>query len=429
MADDIDNAVWALRSIETQISVPQPTTQRRVVISGQWPTDLSDTRTPSRVRVAVMDGSAVQFTAQADLSFQGHFSVATENKKSLKIVWYNDTTGEDMTVKVGSWLPSQKVNLKAYGNSPGMRMDRSLIRDVLANRIYDAMCQARAYPDKLKCPEYVWQASMTDNSGMPSGALFGCDGFPAEVWHYLDGSLSFVGLFVWRTTAPNDDFMVSKSTGDDYLVQATYGDNSLWQEYNAGLWGIEAPKSKLYDKTVLTRLIDYFASCQTGAASWGDLAAYGHVPSWVDVLIHTELIYNKDGMVNNIYLACWDKTIWYPYPYDMDESMGIYPWDQGKDTAPDQMGFATDEYQMWKSMRGGLDSLIRKRWADLRTSGAISRNAIWLMVKSLTDLIDPASYAQDVALWGTNDQASVPYILWWLDGRIAWLDQQWGYSG
>lgn len=421
---DIDNSVWGLRSTETQICIPYPSTQMRVVVDGDWPTDLSDTRTPSRVTCAVMCGSTTLFTAQADLSFQGHFSVLNENKKSLKFIWYNYTTGDDLTVKVGSWLASQKVDMKAYGNAPGYTMDRSLIRDVLCNKIYNAICEERAWPGPLKAPEYVYAKTMTGNSGFPSGALFGCDGFPCEIWQ----GDTFKGLFIWRTTAPAKDFLVDKSTGDDYLIQANYGDDTFWATYNESFLKISAPKTKKYKAEYLTTLIDYTAGCIAGTSSWDDLSEYADVQSWVDYLIHCELTYNKDGMVNNLYLASWDKQHWYLYPYDMDETIGVYPWSSTKNVDPGQMGFATDEYTMWKSLRGGLDGKLQKRWAELRSSGAISQKSIYNLVKSLTDLMDVSAYQQDVELWGTNSISSIPWVLWWLNGRIAWLDEQWGYS-
>ncbi|MBS0995866.1 CotH kinase family protein [Gluconobacter cerinus] len=423
----LDQAIWALRSSRALVALPKPTDQWDVIINGDWPTDLSDARAATHVDIALLSGDAVLFQGQADLSIQGHFSALTENKKGLKVVWYN-SSGVATDVKIGGWIPNDKHNLKGYGATPGLIMDRSMIRDVLGNRIYDVMCKARAWPDNLKCPQYVWAASQTDNSGLPAGALFGCDGFFVSLWQQTASGLTFRGVYTLRTTAPAGDFLIDKSSGADYFVQLTYGDGTTWSAYQAGFWDVTAPKKKQFDKTVLSRLIDYFNACVTGADSWDNLWKYGNVSSFVDFMIHADFIFNKDGLTNNTYFASWDKTVWYPYPYDMDETMGIYPWDTGRDVSPDVIGFCTDENPMWASMRAGLQPLIRQRWAMLRRSGVISETSVWGWVREIAATLQPETYAQDVALYGTNERASMPWVAGWLIGRLAWLDTQWGYS-
>ena len=150
-------------------------------------------------------------------------------------------------------------------------------------------------------------------------------------------------------------------------------------------------------------------------------------------MIFCESIGSGDSTQNNVMLASYDagknQGTWDAYAYDLDETFGIRFGSTAQTSDPVSVGFvAVSGKNAFATLYPYFLPQIKARYAQLRKSGVISMSNIARLISQSTNLMNPSDYAQDVELWGTNDQASVAYILDWTTRRIAWLDEQWGYS-
>ena len=239
MSGTIDNAVWGLVSSQAAVNIERPKGVSRIVVAGDFPTDQSSTRTPTTVNASMVIGDNQIFSAQAKMAIQGQSSV-NSRKKGYKLTFSNPVTGDDMTVKVGSWLPRQKIDLKGYNGWKGNMQDSSYVRDVISAEIWRNIRRANTYPDNMIAPFEAW-----GNNSLPStGALFSTDGFPCELW---DDAGNFLGQYVFRTTNFNDDYLIDKKNPLHYLIQPQHLGVSSWYSFDSTGWDFSSPKMKGYD--------------------------------------------------------------------------------------------------------------------------------------------------------------------------------------
>ncbi|GAN91549.1 hypothetical protein Gbfr_042_054 [Gluconobacter frateurii M-2] len=90
-------------------------------------------------------------------------------------------------------------------------------------------------------------------------------------------------------------------------------------------------------------------------------------------------------------------------------------------------GWASDGANVFQEMRGVFLPQIQARYAYLRRTGVLSPEGMSALIRQYATF-RVADLEQDWALYGTNGIASYRYIQDWFEGRLAWLDAQWGYA-
>lgn len=453
MSDALDNAIWAVNSAQTSVNIPTPTGQLRMVLTGNLPASSTDS---TNMLCAVMQGENLLFRCAASVSWQGQSSV-NNPKHNLNLKLTNETTGDDFYVKVGSWVPDKKIDLKAYGDQSydvSGNFDRSMIRDTTAAKLWRSIRHASFFPDSLIAPFSALAYDSAVNNGVNSGALFSTEGYPCSV--YLNGV--FYGLYVYRSTASNDDYLIHGENPNHYLLQpehikgtpdAQNGYNGSWFDFDSKGWKISSPKLKKYNDgddisskfpeqyAVINRLFTYFGNVYSGSDTLTNADQYINVNSWIDYIIFCEVAGSNDAWLNNVMLVSWNATatsgIWNVCAYDLDETFGIIygGYAQMSSTTPSGMGICCGSVVgqgIFYLISEHFNDMKISRYAQLRNSGVISIENIWKIICESTDIMNVQDVAQDVTLWGTNDQSSPAYIYNWIQGRIAWLDEQWGYT-
>ncbi|MBS0986739.1 hypothetical protein [Acetobacter thailandicus] len=68
------------------------------------------------------------------------------------------------------------------------------------------------------------------------------------------------------------------------------------------------------------------------------------------------------------------------------------------------------------------------KWKYLHDNNVISSDTLDKTIRRLTGTISTDDFTADVTTWGTNSQSTYGFLITWIQGRIAWLDEQWGYS-
>ena len=442
MSDALDNAIWQTFSNRTRISVPRPTCMMRMIYAGDLPVNAGLAQATTG-ECALMIGDNAVFRAVCSVQLQGQSSLA-DIKKGYKFTFTNES-GDDLEIQVGSWVPTTKIDMKAYGTGPALsgygNADRTMIRDTSAAQLWRNIRKHGVYPDNMIAPFQAWAYAGVTQGVAPTGALFSTEGFPCE----LIVNNKFFGLYTFRSRASNPDFLIDKKNSQHYLLQPQHMPDDGWYNLDTTNWDISSPKMKGYNSQDdisttfpkvyknINRLITWFAECKAGITdikkTWSD---YINLSSWIDYIIFCETVYSEDAFINNLNLVSWDATIWHVCAYDLDETFGISTGLTLETADPSVLGFATTLYGTGNGpfyiIFNEFQDEIKQRWAELRSANVISLFSLNNIFSQSINRMNPDSYAADVADWGTNNQSSLAYLMDWSDRRIAWLDEQWGYS-
>lgn len=429
------------------VTLPAPSHPWRILIEGDLPTL---TTTPS-VSVSVFDGTTPLFSASGTWQVQGQ-STANADKKNWKLKLRNAVTGNKLSIKIGDWFPMSSVTLKAYGT------DRTLVRDSMTTDIWRQM---RSYPAGLLAPQSAYSYWDVTDFGTHTSALFSTAGFPVEVWQ----NGVFMGLYVLRSPADVDDYLMDDSNNQHILIQPQHATGLWGGTFHSTEWSVQSPALSGYDdqddistsspdvNAACQRIIAWMGACNNGATdARATYKQYLNLPSFLDYVLICELSGSFDSMQNNFELGSWDATassgLWYFWPYDEDETWGLVFFLTGIQSDADQIGWVTRKGGKADQDPGFFNLAhtvflpeLRARWRELRDAGIISSQNINAAIKRQVDLIDPASMVLDIVNWpldiATGAPAamqaggkwSVAYIMQYAATRIAWIDAQWGYSG
>lgn len=430
------------------IALNKPSAPWRILVEG----DLPDTSTTPNMTVSFFEGTIPLFSAYGTWKVQGQSS-ADAVKHNWKLKLKNSGTGNKLSVKIGDWFPMSSITLKAYGD------ERTLIRDSLTTEIWR---QFHSYPDGLLAPNSAYTYWVGTDFGSHTSALFSTAGFPVEV--YQNGS--FLGLYVLRTSADNNDYLMDDSNNQHVLIQP---------QHYAGIWGnltgfdstqfvVQSPALSSYtdQEDISSTYPDIYAACKR-FMTWACNCNAGNIDirstykqyldlnSAIDYVLICELSGSFDSMTNNFMLGSYNATstsgVWYFWPYDEDETWGLVWGLTGSQSDADKVGWVTlsgsnsaqQDPGFMRAFHKQMKPEIRARWRELRDAGVISPININNIIKSQTNLIDPTMMTQDIVNWPLNigtgspsnmqlpNKWSIPYIVDYAATRIAWLDAQFGY--
>lgn len=245
------------------------------------------------------------------------------------------------------------------------------------------------------------------------------------------------------------------------LIQPQHA-GGIWQhDWTGADWVVQSPAIDGYDDQddISKSAPDVQAKCQTimaymqaCIAGTTDVRAthtrYLRLQDWLDYDILINLTGSFDSMTNNFMMGTWDGVRWGPWPYDMDETAGLVfsiaydgAWATNIGWVTQKGGHADQDQGFFDVIHRRFRPELRARWRMLRDAGIISVEAITRLINDQVGLINPDLMAQDIALWPLNGATGAPaymqlggkwsvaYVIDWYKARIAWMDQQWGYSG
>lgn len=431
------------------LTVPMPTGPWRILVEGTLPT----IGTEENCSVSFFDGTVPLFSASGTWGVQGQSS-SNANKKNWKFKLRNATTGNKLQVKIGGWMAMSSITVKGYA------MDRTLLRDSLTTDLWRRM---HSYPSGFLAPLSAYQYFDSQDFGVHQSALFSTAGFPVEVWN----NGAFLGLYVLRADNDPPAYLMDDGNPQHILIQPQHA-NTIWDgSFNSTHWDFPSPSVSGYatgnDMATLNadvdsaaaRVINWMVSCIQGQTDFrSTYAEYLDLRSAIDFILITEVSMSYDSLDNNFMLGSWnaaaDKGVWYFWPYDEDETWGIAWFLSNVGQVDPDFGWITDGHSaggipqgqppgIFRVIREQMRPELRARWRELRQSGVLSAHTVNAFIEKQGAMIDPASMKQDIANWSLTATGglqlgaikvaqSTGYISDIASKRIAWIDQQWGYS-
>lgn len=434
MTNALSQSAQTVNARRVLVSLPPLTGNERLVTVGTLPTD-NVNKIPTSVDWGYFSGDAMLANGTASIVISGQTS-AFETKYGYRLTLKSDA-GTPMQLKFGSWLATNRLDLKGYGNmNTGIYRDRLMVRDVTGYRLWRDIRQNRSSPHDRIAPEWVYRNQYGQAGGAP---LFGCDGMPIEWWH----NETLMGVWISRQKNSTDSYLMDKHNPCHYLVQANHGVSGLWTTPNdTSDWDFSnSPVIKGYNEgdnitgtpvfQPFARLLQYTANVVSGSDTFANAWQYLNVESWIDYLVFCEAVGSYDAWHNNLYLGAWDATatsgIWHVFAYDMDQILGIVAdWLDMDQSAPDRIGFMSDSDNFWQVFRAYYAGDIKKRYAALRAS-TLTPGHVSSIIRNILDPMSPVALQAEMTNWGSNPVSNYAYIMHWFEGRLAWLDAQWGY--
>lgn len=431
----------AIKEFKT-VTIDRPRRVMRFLIDGDFP-DPNASNIP--VSISLYDGTLPLFSAVGLRNVQGQSSQEAM-KKNFNLKLRRPSNGKKLYVKMGDWSPVSTITLKGYGT------DRTMVRETSTTELWRQM---HSHPDRLLAPMSAYEYWDKRDLGMHLTASFSTYGLPCELW--WNGK--FQQLVVWRSRSTNDDYLMDDGQRKHILMQAEHT-LELWdRDFDSTGWSIQSPKIDGYEEqddisqkapdvqAACARLFRWFQACRTDETRLRkEMHQYLHLKSWLDYILLVNVTGSYDSFQNNFFLGTWDARKWSIWPSDHDRTFGVSAWQDINQAAPDKIGWITERGYPADQDPGFLDILTRRlrpelraRWAELRGNGVISTDNMKKIILRQIALIDRNSMVDDLKnwpLWGNNTvrvdipydgRWTVSYVINWFKGRVAWMDQAWGY--
>ncbi len=323
----------------------------------------------------------------------------------------------------------------------GMRSDNSWILDAMAidkarmrNRVSTDLWNDFAAESVIK----QWEPDMTN----------GTHGHFVEV--FLNGQ--YQGLYCFTEKLDRKQLQLKKTRlGNVYgaLYKSKYWNNSvgMWQcpssyDNHATMWEgweLQYPdytEDEPIDWAPLYNAIDFVAK-SNGTQFVKEVENWFDLDVWRDYFLYMNLLFAPDNMGKNMYLYVYDATITRQIgvaPWDMDATWGRL-WEA--DACPADTNFYNTSHNLHDRLRKEMphyDRETAERYADLRET-FFATDAIQQRFDTYFALFNESGAGQrETARWSGTDNIELDfaneaaYIRQWVEQRLQYLDQVFGYT-
>lgn len=271
--------------------------------------------------------------------------------------------------------------------------------------------------------EYFGVYNFNNDKGTPD--TFGYSG-NCECWE------------VCNNTSPRCLFQLS-----DYETIDTGEGKPAWQvDFEARY------PDKNTDYTALKRLTDWLVSTKNNPTKFkNEFNSYLNLHYTLMYYIITEFFAMADSRAKNLFLATWDKQIWYPVLYDMDTMMGLNNEGvlefrhnvESSDTVGTQNVFNGKDSLLWINVEEAFSEEINTLYRNLRNNGLLTYDTVTNMfINEQISKICQAQYNEDAQYKYIspliNDNISTylyiaqgsreHHMKYWLDSRFKYMDSK-----
>ena len=287
------------------------------------------------------------------------------------------------------------------------------------------------------------------------------DGFPIALFYRASSTspMQYFGIYNFNDDKDNTDtfgyvsgtecWEVCNNTSrrtlfqiSDYETIGTDGNPEWYADFEARY------PDKNRDYTNLKRLTDWIVSTDGDLDKFkNEFEQYFNLHYTLVYCVITELFAMIDSRAKNMFLASWDKTIWYPVFYDMDSICGlnnegelVFEYNvETNDTIGTQNVYNGKNSLLWQNFENAFSEEIKETYNSLRDSDKLTYEKVLSILEGQQiNILSEAQYNEDAKYKYLdpllNDNIStylyiaqgsrINHLKYWLFNRFNYMDSK-----
>jgi hypothetical protein len=372
-------------SIEVTKIIDKPTI-------GTWAVDK---KTEHWCKVDIDFGYYLKGTFNIGIKYQGS-STLYVRKRNFRFTFYtNSSYSKKDKKKIGEMIRTNSFNLKAN------YIDTTRIKEAALYRIFIAMWEKR----RKEYHNYPWRNSST----YYDCAVGMIKGFPIS----LSIGDDFYGIYIYGLKKDEKNYRLSDDS-EGMFVSGDRSDSNCWVDGKPTDWSDEMNDEMTQSN--IEAITKFLAFVNSTGFTKENVPTHLSVIDWIDYFIGMQVFVLKDSNCRNMILYSGsDKTLIYPFFYDLDNSFLFGIKDDIIETA-----WASDT-SIWKKFISIYWDEIVTRYKELREN-ILTIEYVKKVFLSLEENIPVGDYSQESKKWGYASTKGISLILYNFSKRLEWLD-------
>ena len=359
---------------------------------GTW---VVDKKTEHWCKVDIDFGHYLRGSFFIGVKYQGS-STLYSRKRNFRFTFYtNSSYSKKDKKKIGEMIRTNSFNLKAN------YIDTTKIKEAALYRIFIAMWEKR----RKEYHNYPWRNSTT----YYDCAVGMIKGFPIR----LSIGDDFYGIYIYGLKKDEKNYRLSDDS-EGMFVSGDRSDSQCWIDGKPSDWSDEMNDEMTQSN--IEALTKFLAFVNSADFTKENVPTHLSVIDWIDYFIGMQVFVLKDSNCRNMILYSGsDKTLIYPFFYDLDNSFLFGIKDDIIETA-----WASDT-SIWKKFISIYWDEIITRYKELREN-ILTVEYVKKVFASLEDNIPVGDYSQESKKWGYASTNGISLILYNFSKRLEWLD-------
>lgn len=359
---------------------------------GTW---VVDKKTEHWCKVDIDFGHYLRGSFFIGVKYQGS-STLYSRKRNFRFTFYtNSSYSKKDKKKIGEMIRTNSFNLKAN------YIDATRIKEAALYRIFIAMWEKR----RKEYHNYPWRNSST----YYDCAVGMIKGFPISLYIGDD----FYGIYIYGLKKDEKNYRLSDDS-EGMFVSGDRSDSNCWVDGKPSDWSDEMNDEMTQSN--IEALTNFLAFVNSTDFTKENVPTHLSVIDWIDYFIGMQVFVLKDSNCRNMILYSGsDKTLIYPFFYDLDNSFLFGIKDDIIETA-----WASDT-SIWKKFISIYWDEIVTRYKELREN-ILTIEYVKKVFVSLEENIPVGDYSQESKKWGYASKNGISLILYNFSKRLEWLD-------
>ena len=355
-----------------------------------------DKKTEHQCVVDIDFGHYLKGRFYVGVKYQGA-STLYVRKRNFRFTFYtNSSFSKKDKKKIGEMIRTNSYNLKAN------YIDSTRIKEAALYRIFIDMWEKR----RKEYHNYPWRNSTTYYD-CACGMI---KGFPI----CLSIGGSFYGIYIYGLKKDEKNYRLS-SDEDGMFVSGERSDSQCWVDGKPSDWTDEMNDEMTQSN--IEALTKFLAFVNGSDFNEDNIPSHLSVIDWIDYFIGMQVFVLKDSNSRNMILYSGkDKTLIYPFFYDLDNSFLFGIQDDIIKTA-----WASDT-SIWKNFKSIYWDAIVTRYKELRQN-ILTEEYVKKVFAYLEESIPKEDYSKESLRWGDASTNGIDLLMYIFGKRLEWLDE------